>query len=86
VHIGNGVWFSKKLWEDKLKKSSCSPNIAIRDAMDKIYTREDMAKRSLEGGLPVRASPNGDKKIKKKMTPSKREAILGKFALPILSI
>lgn len=85
VHIGNGVWISQKLWEDKLKKGTVPPSIALRDLMDHKYSKEEMAQRSLDGGLPVRASPSGERKAKQKMTPAKREAFLGQFSYDFFS-
>lgn len=67
---------TQKIWDDKLKRPSVAPTIALRDAMEKIYNKEQMAARSLDGGSPVKSSPAGKIK-KKKMTPKKREAVLG---------
>ncbi|KAK3908357.1 BEN domain-containing protein 5 [Frankliniella fusca] len=79
VHIGNGVWISEKSWNEKIRKATVSPSIALRDAMANVYSSSEMAERSLEGGTPVKAGPDGVKIKKKKMTPHKREAFLGLF-------
>ena len=54
-----------------------SPSIAVRDAMSKLYTITELAERSLEGATPVKAGSDGQRLKKKKMTPQKREALLG---------
>lgn len=77
------MWIGQKIWEEKLKKPNVSPGIALRDAMENQYSKEEMAKRSMDGGTPVKASPSGDKVKKMKMTPAKREAFLGKVFLLI---
>ncbi|XP_052128441.1 uncharacterized protein LOC127750545 [Frankliniella occidentalis] len=79
VHIGNGVWIPEKSWNEKIRKATVSPSIALRDAMANVYSSSEMAERSLGGGTPVKAGPDGVKTKKKKMTPHKREAFLGLY-------
>lgn len=45
--------------------------------MRQIYSTEQMSERSLEGGTPVKAGSDGQRTKKLKMTPKKREALLG---------
>jgi hypothetical protein len=76
------VWVSSKLFYEKLAKPVVAPTIALRDATSHVYKMEDLAKRSLEGGSPVK----GRKENKKdKMTPAKREALLGWFLISLPS-
>lgn len=62
-----------------MKKTKVSPSIALRDATANMYSQEEMAERSLGGGTPVKRDANGEKIKKKKLTPAKREALLGKL-------
>ncbi|KAE8740369.1 hypothetical protein FOCC_FOCC014105 [Frankliniella occidentalis] len=74
VHIGNGVYISKEIWEDKLVSSKGT--LAVRDLADEVYDLDDLAARSLEGGK----CPNPNSAVtrqKVKATPKKVEAILG---------
>ncbi|KAK3916398.1 BEN domain-containing protein 5 [Frankliniella fusca] len=76
VHIGNGVYVTKDVWEDKLL--STKGTIAVRDLADEVYDLNDLATRSLEGGKCP--NPNSTVTIKKvKATPQKVEAILGVY-------
>lgn len=76
VHIGNNVWIDSKIFNERLCKTSLEPSISLRETLSQIYTTSEMAERSLEGGTPLK----GDKsQKKKKVTPAKREAVLGVF-------
>lgn len=70
------MFVSKKVFTEKIALPTVSPTIALRDATRNIYTDAQLAERSLDGGTPVK---DKTKKKKKKMTPQKREALLGKF-------
>lgn len=90
MHIGNGVWLSNTLFEEKIVKSKVSPSIALRDATANVYSTKQLAQRSLDGGTPIKG--NGDKKKlkKKRMTPAKKESLLGNlfiyFCIIILKV
>ncbi|XP_052128673.1 uncharacterized protein LOC113215190 isoform X2 [Frankliniella occidentalis] len=79
LHIGNGVYISSKVFEDKIKAFKVSPSIALRDVMGNVYTSSELAKRSLEGGTPVKGGPDRKKLKKAKLTPQKRECFLGVY-------
>lgn len=68
---------ASKVFEDKLMASKVSPSIATRDLMSQIYTTQEMAERSLEGGTPVKGGADRKKMKKNRLTPAKRECLFG---------
>lgn len=67
-----------KLFNEKLMAPKVSPSIATRDLMSHMYSVEELAERSLDGGIPVKGGPERLNLRKTPLSPPKRECLLGK--------